>query len=137
MDEQSRSSCGEQAAVQRRGLLAQTGLTLLCVTMAECLCRTSLSLCAGFSLKVFYLLLHQPVSPGCLLPQTGSRMTHSGGAHAVNERARLCVYKTELLRTCRPLSDVISKSPENLETDFKDEDDVNGRRHTSGTQEKL
>lgn len=61
MDEQSRSSCGEQAAVQRRGLLAQTGLTLLCVTMAECLCRPSL--CPGFSLKVFYLLLHQPAAP--------------------------------------------------------------------------
>lgn len=99
MDEQSRSSCGEQAAVQRRGLLAQTGLTLLCVTMAECLCRPAHSLRVGFSSKVCYLLLHQPVSPGCLLPQTGSRMTHSGGAHAVIERARLCVYNIDLLRT--------------------------------------
>lgn len=36
-----------------------------------------------------------------------------------------------------PLSNVISKSPENLETDFKDEEDVNGRRHTSETREKL
>lgn len=60
MDEQSRSSCGEQAAVQRRGLLAQTGLTLLCVTMAGRLCRASLCV---FSLKVFYLLLHQPAAP--------------------------------------------------------------------------
>lgn len=67
-------------------------------------------------------------------------LTRSGGAHAVNERARPCVYETELLRTPAapdfwPLSDAISKSPENLETDFKD--DVNGQRHTSETREKL
>lgn len=53
-------------------------------------------LCAGFSLKVFYLLLHQPAAPD-------RQMTHSGGAHAVNERARPCLYETELLHTCRQL----------------------------------
>lgn len=61
-------------------------------------------------------------APGLTLTCTSMRVRNRAAAHVP---AAPDVW---------PLSDVIS---ENLETDFKDEDDVNGRRHTSETREKL
>lgn len=85
---------GQQYRGETRGLLADFPLhdhgrmpfpytSSLCVSVA-------------FSSKVFYLPLHQPVSPGWVVHQTqaGCGMTHlGGGTHTVSECALLHVYK--------------------------------------------
>ena len=91
----------QQHSGEKRGSLAQTGLTLLCVTMAKCLHHTP-SAFASLSCsvqKVFYLILHQPVSPGCPLHQAGWQQgdTPGSNAHTAKECARRHVYKIDLL----------------------------------------
>lgn len=76
---------------ERRGLLAQAGLTLLCMTMAECLFHTlpvPLSQCR----VQFKGFLSATSSAAVSRVQRGSGMTHlGGGTHAVSECALLCV----------------------------------------------
>ncbi len=110
MDEWARRSCGERAAVQTRDerfagtnwadfpLHDHSKMSFpysLSISLSLSL-SLSLSMSATLSSKVFYLLLHQPVSPGWLVREApaSSRMTQlGGGAHTVNECVLVCVYK--------------------------------------------
>lgn len=84
-------------------------------------CRSGAAGCSYFS-TCPHVFSVKTWAPGLTLTCTSMRVRNRAAAHVP---AAPDVW---------PLSDVIS---ENLETDFKDEDDVNGRRHTSETREKL
>ena len=134
---------GQQYRGERRGLLAQTGLTLLCLTMAKCLFHSlhslSLILCCLQFKGFLSATSSASVSRVCGAPDSDQQQDDIPGkwpSQCERMCTPLCVH-TELLCVCMsawvcvsnsnlslPMSDVSCKNPEkwseNLETVFKD-----------------